>query len=187
MPCQTRLVARLTRIYTRSGDGGQTGLADGSRLDKDSPRVAALSDLDELNATLGLLAVELNDPVQHQLITGIQQHLFDLGGELALPGSTAMSAEQVRQLEQTLDSINADLPPLREFILPGGSRAAAQAHLARAVCRRSERSLWGLSRREAVNSESLKYLNRLSDLLFVLARVLARQVSADEPIWKRET
>ncbi|WP_457676213.1 cob(I)yrinic acid a,c-diamide adenosyltransferase [Thiolapillus sp.] len=177
---------RLTRITTRRGDHGQTGLADGSRLDKDSPRIQALGDLDELNAALGLLAVEMeHDPLLPQ-VRNIQQRLFDLGGELALPGSTTLNAGHVAELESQISDINATLPPLREFVLPGGTRSAAQAHLSRAICRRAERSLWGLSRGEKVNSESLKYLNRLSDLLFVLARHLARQASADETTWNRE-
>ncbi|WP_456412232.1 cob(I)yrinic acid a,c-diamide adenosyltransferase [Thiolapillus sp.] len=176
---------RLSRITTRSGDGGQTGLADGSRVDKDSPRIQVLGDLDELNAALGLLMAELEHREQQALITGIQQQLFNLGGELALPGTSTIDAEQVLWLEQRLKQINTALPPLQEFVLPGGSRAAAQAHLARAVCRRAERSLWGLSRQEWVNSESLKYLNRLSDLLFVVARALARQASTAEPTWNK--
>ncbi len=176
---------RLTNITTRGGDRGQTGLADGSRVDKDSPRIQALGDLDELNAALGLLAVELDgDPIGR--VTDIQQRLFDLGGELALPGSSVINAGHVRELEKMTETINTGLPPLKEFILPGGSRTAAQAHLTRAICRRAERSLWGLSRREKVNSESLKYLNRLSDLLFVMARHLARQASAEETTWNRE-
>ena len=176
---------RLTHITTRSGDGGQTGLADGSRVDKDSPRIQALGDLDELNAALGLLAVELNSVEQQALVISIQQQLFNLGGELALPDTSATDTEQVLRLEQKLEQINATLPPLKEFVLPGGSRAAAQAHLARAICRRAERSLWGLSRQEWVNSDSMKYLNRLSDLLFVLARALARQSSTTEPTWDK--
>lgn len=179
-------MARLTRITTRTGDQGQTGLADGRRIEKGSPRIAALGDLDELNAALGILKVELETPEQQSLVTDIQQGLFDLGGELALPGSVIISDEQVLALEQTLNALNADLPPLEEFVLPGGTRAAAHAHLARAICRRAERSLWGLSRKEAVNSDSMKYLNRLSDLLFVLARILARQGDAHEPTWNRE-
>ncbi len=179
-------MARLTRIYTRSGDEGQTGLADGSRVDKDSPRIQSLGDLDELNAALGLLVVELHGTEQQDLITSIQQQLFDLGGELALPGTAVIGTEQVLWLERQLDQINADLPALKEFILPGGNHASAQAHLARAICRRTERSLWRLSRTEAVNSESLKYLNRLSDLLFVLARTLARRSSTTEASWNRE-
>ena len=175
---------RLTKITTRSGDQGQTGLADGSRVDKNSPRIHTLGDLDELNAALGLLAMEL-DHDRIGLVTGIQQRLFDLGGELALPGSSVINAGHVQDLEHQTEIINAKLPPLKEFILPGGTHAAARAHLARAVCRRAERSLWGLSRTETVNSESLKYLNRLSDLLFVMARQLARQERTDETTWKR--
>jgi len=180
-------MARLTRIVTRTGDKGQTGLADGSRVDKDSLRIQALGDLDELNAALGLLAVELDDPPMKRQITDIQHRLFDLGGELALPGSTVICKNQVLFLEQYLDAINEKLPSLREFVLPGSNRAAAQAHMARAICRRAERSLWRLSHGETVNCESLKYLNRLSDLLFVLARHLARQASDEETTWNRKT
>jgi len=179
-------MARLTRIVTRSGDGGQTGLANGSRVDKDSLRIQALGDLDELNAALGLLATELGSDVSLQLVTNVQQRLFDLGGELALPDSSSISEDQVLLLEQQISDLNDELPPLQEFVLPGAPRAAAQAHMARAICRRTERSLWRLSRKESVNCNSLKYLNRLSDLLFVLARVLARQSSATETTWDRE-
>ncbi|WP_456375732.1 cob(I)yrinic acid a,c-diamide adenosyltransferase [Thiolapillus sp.] len=176
---------RLTKITTRSGDQGKTGLADGSRVDKDSLRIQALGDLDELNAALGLLAVEADDD-HSAAIAEIQQRLFDLGGELALPGSTGIHERHVQKLEQQTETINAELPPLKEFVLPGGNRAAAQAHLARAICRRAERSLWGLSRTEALNSESLKFLNRLSDLLFVMARQMTRRETTDEATWNRK-
>ncbi len=178
-------MARLTRITTRRGDKGRTGLANGSRVDKDSPRIQALGDLDELNAALGLLAVESGEALEESL-TAVQQRLFDLGGEIALPGAVTLNTGHITELEAQIQALNADLPPLQEFVLPGGSRAAAQAHLTRAVCRRAERSLWGLSRGEKVNSESLKYLNRLSDLLFVMARHLARQASDEETTWNRE-
>ncbi len=180
-------MARLTHITTRSGDGGQTGLADGSRVDKDSPRIQALGDLDELNAALGMLKVASSDPLVEEMVSPIQQLLFELGGELAIPETARTSPEATTWLELQLDRLNADLPALQEFILPGGNAAAACAHLARAICRRAERSLWRLSREEWVNSESLKYLNRLSDLLFVLARTLARQSDSHEPVWNRET
>lgn len=178
-------MARLTRIYTRSGDAGQTGLADGSRLDKASPRITALGDLDELNATLGLVIAHCEESSFNELLTGLQHRLFELGGELALPGTAVLADADVERLEHRIDELNAGLPPLQEFLLPGGSPAAAHAHLARAVCRRAERSLWRLAGEEAVNPASLRYLNRLSDLLFLVARVLARKASTEEPTWKR--
>lgn len=180
-------MARLSQIITRSGDSGQTGLADGSRVDKDSPRIASLGDLDELNAALGLLSVVLSGNELHDLIPPIQQHLFNLGGELALPGTSSTQSTHILALEQSLEQLNQHLPPLEEFVLPGGNGASAQAHVARALCRRCERNLWGLSRIEVVNPESLKYLNRLSDLLFVIARTLARQHTTEETLWERKT
>jgi cob(I)alamin adenosyltransferase len=166
---------RLSKIYTRTGDQGTTGLADGSRADKDSPRVEAMGAVDELNSQVGwVLAHPVPDAVRECLVD-VQHGLFDLGGELAIPGTVAVTAAQVSALEQMLDQFNAALPPLKEFILPGGSEAAAVAHTARAVCRRAERRLLTLSRDESVNDESRKYLNRLSDLLFVVARLLARE------------
>lgn len=179
-------MARLTRLYTRSGDAGQTGLADGRRLAKSHPRIEALGDLDELNAALGLVRALGAEPATDELLASIQQRLFDLGGELALPGSGVLSAHQVAGLEETIDNLNAALPPLREFLVPGGPPAAAQCHCARALCRRAERSLWRLAEREAVNSASLKYINRLSDLLFVVARHLARGQECPETTWNRE-
>ncbi len=178
------MTKRLTRIYTRSGDDGTTGLADGSRLPKDSPRVAALGTVDELNSQLGVvLALDLPDELTG-LLQSIQHRLFDLGGELALPGATVIDDTLIGALEQTIDRLNARLPPLREFVLPGGNLPAAHCHLARTVCRRAERALLRLSRQEAVNSASLRYLNRLSDLLFVLARLLARQNGGAEVLWQ---
>lgn len=163
---------RLSKIYTRTGDGGETGLGDGSRVPKDDLRVATLGDIDELNSCLGVLLAEpLGAPVADAL-QGIQHDLFDLGGEICIPGRTAMTSAQVLRLEQLIDAFNADLTPLKEFILPGGTRMAALAHLARAICRRAERSLVTLTRAEATNELSRIYLNRLSDLLFVLARTL---------------
>jgi len=178
-------MARLTRLYTRSGDTGRTGLADGSRVDKASHRVDALGDLDELNAAIGLVITHCGrNPVDEWLL-GLQHRLFDLGAELASPGSEVILDEEVESIEQRIDALNEGLPPLREFLLPGGNLAAAHAHLARTICRRAERTLWRLARHEVVNPASLRYLNRLSDLLFVLARVLARQESTEEPTWKR--
>jgi cob(I)alamin adenosyltransferase len=170
---------RLSKIYTRTGDAGTTGLADGSRVDKDSARVEAMGAVDELNSQIGwVLAQEIPDLVAEAL-TDIQHGLFDIGGELAVPGASTLTAEDVTGLEKALDRFNAELPPLKEFILPGGSTQAVAAHVARAVCRRAERRLLTLSREETVNKESRKYVNRLSDLLFVIARVLARQTGGE--------
>jgi len=174
---------RLTRIYTRTGDDGTTGLGDGTRVAKDSLRVEAIGAADELNSALGVvLAAAPADPIR-EMITAVQHELFDLGAELAVPGRSVIGAEQVRRLETVLDRLNADLPPLREFILPGGSPAAAACHLARAICRRAERRLVALSRAEPVNPRSGEYLNRLSDLLFVLARVASRAEGGAEVCW----
>ena len=176
---------RLSRIYTRTGDDGTTGLADGSRLSKDSARVATMGDLDELNASLGVvLAHPLPDGV-HETLTDAQHALFDIGAEMAMPSATIIDGSRVEALEAALDAVNADLPPLREFILPGGGAGAAAAHVARAVCRRAERALVALARDEPVNEASRRYVNRLSDYLFVAARVLARAGSG-EVYWKHE-
>lgn len=165
---------RLSKIYTRTGDNGETGLGDGSRAAKDSPRIAALGDVDELNSSLGvLLAEDLPDELRLPLLD-IQHELFDLGGEICIPGRNTITGQQVTRLEQLLDKLNARLPPLKEFVLPGGTRAAALAHMARTTCRRAERSLVTLGRIDAVNEFSRIYLNRLSDVLFVLARTLNR-------------
>ncbi len=170
---------RLSKIYTRTGDKGTTGLADGSRVDKDSARVEAMGAVDELNSQIGwVLAQEIPYTVREAL-TDVQHGLFDIGGELAIPGAATVTADDVTRLEETLDRFNAELPPLKEFILPGGSTPAVAAQVARAVCRRAERRLLSLSRNEKVNDESRKYLNRLSDLLFVVARVLARQTGGE--------
>ena len=176
---------RLSRIYTRTGDDGTTGLADGSRLSKDSPRVATMGDLDELNAGLGVvLAHPLPDAVRETL-TDAQHALFDIGAEMAMPSATIIDGSRVEALEAALDAVNADLPPLREFILPGGGAGAGAAHVARAVCRRAERALVALARDEPVNETSRRYVNRLSDYLFVAARILARAGSG-EVYWKHE-
>ena len=178
---------RLSKIYTRTGDDGTTGLGDGSRTRKDSPRVEAYGTVDELNSSIGvLLAVpELPEAVV-QSLTEVQHELFDLGGELCIPGHQMIRAEQVTRLEQALDGFNEALPPLKEFILPGGGPAAAACHLARTVARRAERRAWTLARAEKVNPELLKYLNRLSDLLFVVARVLARHERGAEVLWRHD-
>ncbi len=175
---------RLSRIYTRTGDGGTTGLADGSRLAKDSARIEAIGEIDELNCQLGaLLEQEGLGGELAEALTEVQHRLFDLGGELAVPGTAVLAGDDVTRLEQLLDRLNADLPPLKEFILPGGGPAACAAHLARAVCRRAERRLIALAREEPVNEASRSYLNRLSDLLFVAARVLAR-AGRGEVYWR---
>ena len=163
---------RLSRITTRTGDGGETGLADGQRLTKDHPRVHALGEVDELNACIGLITAEaLSGAVSAQL-QWVQQRLFDLGGELCLPGQTLLAADTADQLEAWLEAMNAALPPLKEFILPGGNRACAATHLARTVARRAERCLVGLGHAESVTPGALSFINRLSDYLFVLARHL---------------
>jgi cob(I)alamin adenosyltransferase len=177
---------RLSKITTRTGDSGETGLGDGSRLLKDSPRIAVLGDIDELNSALGLvLAEDLPEPVS-QVLHAVQQDLFDLGGEISIPGHSMVTAAQVARLEQALESWNRDLAPLKEFILPGGSRAAAGAHLARTVCRRAERSIVALGRHESVSVAVRQYLNRLSDLLFVAGRALNRHAGRSDVQWRHE-
>ena len=177
---------RLSKIYTKTGDDGTTGLGDGTRVAKDSQRVGAYGTVDELNSTIGIvLAQELPPPVRESL-TQIQHDLFDLGGELCIPGMAMVHEADVERLEQTLDSFNADLPALKDFILPGGGMAAAACHLARTVCRRAEREVVTLARSEPVRPEAVRYLNRLSDLLFVLARVLARASGHGEVLWQHE-
>ena len=181
------MAKRLTRIYTRGGDDGSTGLADGTRLRKEQPRIEAIGCVDELNARIGLLRVLTPSTQADSLLENIQHRLFDLGGELALPGTEQINDGHILKLEQALDELNATLPPLDEFILPGGNEAAARCHFARTGCRQAERELLRLSREEPVNSASVRYLNRLSDLLFVLARVLARKDGASEVTWQRES
>ncbi|MEM6639131.1 MAG: cob(I)yrinic acid a,c-diamide adenosyltransferase [Pseudomonadota bacterium] len=177
---------RLSKIYTRTGDSGTTGLGDGSRVDKDSLRVEAYGTIDELNSTIGMiLAEEAPDASTRTRLSAIQHDLFDLGGELCVPELTVIDESFVTRLETELDDMNSELPPLKEFILPGGGRAAAACHLARTVCRRAERRVWTLARDESVNPATPHYLNRLSDYLFVLARVLARHESGQEVLWDR--
>ncbi|MBI5781112.1 MAG: cob(I)yrinic acid a,c-diamide adenosyltransferase [Rhodocyclales bacterium] len=177
---------RLSRITTRTGDDGSTGLGDGSRVAKSSRRIAALGEVDELNAVLGLLASETVDDDLRAVLAEIQHALFDLGGELCLPGAAVLGEAQVARLEALVEAYNADLPPLKEFILPGGCRAAALAHLARTVCRRAERSVVALAQDEALHAAPRRYLNRLSDLLFVLARVYNRRAGVPDELWRRE-
>ena len=177
---------RLSRIYTRTGDDGTTGLGDGTRVAKDSARVAAYGTVDELNSALGmLLAQELPVDLATSL-TEIQHELFDLGGELCIPGSALVNEADIDRLEARLDALNADLPPLKDFILPGGGMPAASCHLARTICRRAEREVVTLSHHDAVRPEAIRYLNRLSDLLFVIARVLARASGHGEVLWRKE-
>ncbi|HET7662637.1 MAG TPA: cob(I)yrinic acid a,c-diamide adenosyltransferase [Rhodanobacteraceae bacterium] len=178
---------RLSKIYTRTGDDGTTGLGDGSRVAKDSPRVAAYGTTDELNSAIGMVLAspDVSDAVRETL-TQVQHDLFDLGGELCIPGMEMIRDADVERLEQTLDRFNADLPMLKEFILPGGGMAAANCHLARTICRRAERAVVTLAREEDVRPQVTHYLNRLSDLLFVLARVLARASGHGEVLWQHE-
>jgi cob(I)alamin adenosyltransferase len=177
---------RLTKIYTKTGDSGLTGLADGSRAEKDSLRISVIGDIDELNSLLGLLiAINIDEEIKVCLLD-IQHILFDLGGELAIPDSEMLIEARVQYLEKTIDQYNASLPPLKEFILPGGSVPAAVCHTARAVCRRAERQLVSLSKEVSINKVSLKFLNRLSDLLFVFARTLALSEGGKEIYWQSE-
>ena len=178
---------RLSKIYTRTGDDGTTGLGDGSRTPKDSLRVEAYGTVDELNSVIGMLLAVPNLPAAvTECLTQVQHELFDLGGELCLPGQRVIAAEHITRLETALDGFNDPLPPLKEFILPGGGPAAAICHLARTVARRAERRAWTLAKAESVNPEAAKYLNRLSDLLFVLARVLARHERGAEVLWRHD-
>lgn len=177
---------RLSKIYTRTGDQGTTGLSNGTRIDKDSLRIEAMGDVDELNSALGMvLACDLRDSIRNCL-NEVQHKLFDLGGELSMPGHAAIRPEDITVLEQETDTFNAELPPLKEFILPGGGPAAATCHLARAICRRAERRMVTLSRQEDINAHGRIYLNRLSDLLFVLCRILARDEGGIEVMWRHE-
>lgn len=177
---------RLTKIYTRTGDGGETGLGNGDRVAKDHARIHAIGTVDELNSAIGLVLTEELPELVEAVLTRSQHHLFDLGGELSVPGFALIEERHVQGLEQALDALNELLPPLKEFVLPGGNRAAAQCHLARAICRRAERSVVSLHRSEQVRAPVMHYLNRLSDLLFVGARLCARQHGADEVLWQRD-
>jgi len=175
---------RLSKITTRTGDAGETGLGDGSRTAKDSARVAALGEIDELNSAIGLVLAEEVPAEVRAALEQIQHDLFDLGGELSIPGHALLTDAQVHTLENWLEQWNATLPALKEFILPGGSRAAAAAHLARTVCRRAERSVVALGRREPVGDVTRRYLNRLSDLLFVAGRSLNRAAGRGDVQWR---
>ena len=174
---------RLSKIYTRTGDDGTTGLGSGERAPKDDPRVEAYGTVDELNSALGVLRSHDLSPDTDNLLAGIQQQLFDLGGELSMPGTEVINSDNVTALEQALDSLNESLRPLKEFVLPGGTAAAAVCHLARAICRRAERRVISLAAETDVNEQSIRYLNRLSDLLFVLARSLNCAAGEAEVLW----
>ncbi|MBL0285442.1 MAG: cob(I)yrinic acid a,c-diamide adenosyltransferase [Zoogloea sp.] len=176
---------RLSKIYTRTGDAGTTGLGNGNRVSKNSLRIHTLGEVDEANAAIGImLCEELPDDVR-VLLTNVQHDLFDLGGEVCIPGMEMITAKQVEHLEEELDRFNDDLEPLKDFILPGGTRAAALAHQARTVCRRAERMIVALGQEESVNDAPRQYLNRLSDLLFVLGRVLNRAGGRGDVLWQK--
>jgi len=178
---------RLSKIYTRTGDEGTTGLGNGTRVNKDSLRVEAMGDVDELNAVIGILLTESLPELINNALVKVQHDLFDLGGEICIPGHSMVKPDRVKVLENTLDQLNDALAPLKEFILPGGSRAAAYCHLARTVCRRAERQLIKLNREEKVTEISLQYLNRLSDLLFVMCRSINQSSGVADVLWKNES
>jgi cob(I)alamin adenosyltransferase len=178
---------RLSKIYTRTGDDGTTGLGDGTRVAKDSLRVEAFGTVDEANSSIGVVLATTTVPQDiRDILTEVQQDLFELGGELCIPGHSAITDDFVEHLETRLDALNEDLPALKEFILPGGGEAAAACHLARTIVRRAERITTTLAGIESVRPAVLKYLNRLSDLLFVIARVLVRAENGEEVLWNRE-
>ena len=178
---------RLSKIYTRTGDDGTTGLGDGTRVAKESARVEAYGTVDEANSAIGVVLAHSSVPdAVRASLTRIQHELFDLGGELCIPGHRAIQSLHIEQLERNLDAMNETLPPLKEFILPGGGPAAAACHLARCIARRAERRVWSLARQDSIAPEVAQYLNRLSDLLFVAARVLARHESGTEVLWKHQ-
>jgi cob(I)alamin adenosyltransferase len=177
---------RLSKITTRTGDAGETGLGDGTRVAKDSARVQALGDIDELNCVIGLVLAEEVSREVRDALDQVQHDLFDLGGELSIPGHKLLKPSRVEALEEALEAWNAGLEPLKEFILPGGTRAAAAAHLARTVCRRAERSVVALGRKDKVGDPARRYLNRLSDLLFVAGRLLNRHAGQNDVQWRHE-
>ena len=177
---------RLSKIYTRTGDAGTTGLGGGERVAKDSHRIEAIGAIDEANSAIGMILVsDVRDPIR-ACLNKVQHKLFDLGGELSMPGFKAISPDDVAELEQQLDQFNAGLPPLKEFILPGGGPAASSCHLARSISRRAERRMVTLSREETISPESRAYINRLSDLLFVICRILARDEGGLEVLWHHD-
>ena len=177
---------RLSKIYTRTGDQGTTGLGGGERVNKDNARIEVIGDVDELNCAIGVVLVhDLRDSIRNCL-NEVQHKLFDLGGELSMPGYQAIQSDDVSTLESELDAFNQELPPLKEFILPGGGPAAAACHTARAICRRAERHMVTLAREQEINHQGQTYLNRLSDLLFVICRILARDEGGLEVLWRNE-
>jgi len=188
---------RLSKIYTRTGDQGDTGLADGSRISKTSLRIEVMGTFDELNSAIGLVIAHIPQEIKDlnkiqgqeataKILLQIQHDLFDIGGEICIPGNLTISERRVTRLEQQLDTLNENLPWLKEFILPGGNIPAASCHMARSICRRAERLLVNLSEQEAINPASLAYINRLSDLLFVIARTLARSSNGEEIFWQKD-
>ena len=183
---QQHMGRRLSKIVTRTGDGGTTGLGDGSRVAKDSQRIEAIGAVDELNSTIGLLLSETLAGPYATVLIDVQHDLFDLGGELSIPGYVAVSDAHVLRLEDAVERFNAELSPLKEFILPGGTRSASLAHVARTVCRRAERALVRLAQGEPVSAAARKYLNRLSDLLFVLARAHNRDAKTGDVLWRKD-
>ena len=183
---------RLSKIYTKTGDAGQTGLGDGSRIEKTHPRIVAIGAIDELNSAIGMTIEEILTEESIELVSlsnmlrDLQHRIFDLGGELSIPGFAIIKSEHVDKIENYLDKLNEGLEPLENFILPGGSRLIAVCHMARAICRRAERETVALSQTEKVNEESLKFLNRLSDLLFVAARSAAGKSGKEEVLWRQD-
>jgi cob(I)alamin adenosyltransferase len=180
------LANRLSKIYTKTGDKGTTGLGDGARVAKDSLRVQAMGDVDELNSIIGIMQTEALQTNIHAVLQAVQHDLFDIGGEICMPGHAMIKPERVTALETHLDEWNETLSPLKEFILPGGSRAAAYCHLARTVCRRAERTMTTLNNQEKITEVSLQYINRLSDLLFVLCRILNKDAGMPDVLWNNE-
>ena len=178
---------RLSKIYTRTGDNGTTGLGDGTRVAKDSLRIDAMGDVDELNSVVGLLLTEPVPDILVDLLTQVQHDLFNLGGEICIPDYIILQEANIDNLEEAIDALNDNLAPLKEFILPGGTKAAAYCHLARTVCRRAERKLITLAGAEKVTTISLKYLNRLSDLLFVLCRIINKEAGVPDVLWQNKT
>ena len=177
---------RLTKIYTRTGDQGKTGLADGSRVDKFHARIESLGNIDELNSIIGIILTETLPDDKKIILEKVQHDLFDIGGELSIPNHIKIDDKKIDFIESSLDDMNHELRPLKEFILPGGSKASSYCHLARTVCRRSERSLFSLAQTDKVNEASLKYINRLSDMLFVLARFLNKINQHNDIFWKKD-
>ena len=177
---------RLSKIYTRTGDKGKTGLADGSRVDKFNSRIESLGNIDELNSIIGIVLTEKIPNDMKAILERVQHDLFDIGGELSIPNHMVIDEKKIDFLENSLDKMNNELQPLKEFILPGGARISSYCHLARTVCRRVERNLFKLAQSDKVNEASLKYVNRLSDMLFVLARFLNKINQHNDILWKKE-